>query len=61
MKHKEKWDFDEHYQIHEYYELDGKPGWTEEGFVTADTPEEMKEILQRMIADIDKHGVKDFD
>ena len=65
MRHKE--DEDEFLAVHEYYEFEsipgdgGKHGYTNSYFAPADTPEEMKEILQRMIADIDKHGVKDFD
>lgn len=64
MRHKE--DDEEYLAIHEYYHFESvsgskSHGWTEDYFVTAETPEEMKEILQRMIEDIDKHGVKDFD
>jgi hypothetical protein len=57
---------EEYFSIHEYYEFETVPGvvggfsWTKDHFAVADSPEEMVEILQLMIKDIEKHGVKDF-
>ena len=50
-----------YYAIHEYYpDIDGDD-WSEAPVdVTGDTIEEVKEVLQMMLADIEKHGVKDY-
>ena len=54
---------EEYFAIHEYYQLDGGGGgWTEAPVdVVGDTIEEVKEVLQMMLEDIEKHGVKDYD
>jgi len=48
--------------IHEYYTLhDGKEAWTAKPVpIEADTPEDLRAALQRIIADLDQHGVRDF-
>ena len=53
---------EEYFAIHEYYpDIDGD-GWTEAPVdVTGDTIEEVKEVLQMMLADIEEHGVKDIE
>lgn len=51
-----------YYAIHEYYEMDDGPRWTDfPSEVTGDSVEDVKETLTRMLADIEKHGVKDYD
>lgn len=51
-----------HYAVHEYYEMDDGPGWTEKpANVTGDSIEDVKKMLQMMLNDIEKHGVKDYD
>ena len=51
-----------YYAIHEYYPGQDGDGWTEAPVdVTGDSIEEVKEVLQMMLADIEKHGVKDYE
>jgi hypothetical protein len=61
MRHKS----DNLYAIHEYYpEGDGcdGDGWTVNPVcVDGDSVEEVKQVLQMMLEDIEKHGVKDYD
>ena len=55
---------DDFYAIHEYYQLPDavKNGWTEYPVtIQGDSPKEVKEILLMMLADLEKHGVKDYD
>ena len=60
---KHTYDFgDPVYSVHEYYPLDSElSGWTENPVsVSADSAEEVKEMLLRMISDIDKYGVQEI-
>jgi hypothetical protein len=51
-----------YYAIHEYYPDRDGDGWTEVPVdVTGDTIEEVKEVLQNMLEDIEKHGVIDYE
>jgi len=52
-----------YYAIHEYFDIDGKAGWTENPVVdvSAESVEELKKMLNLMLKDIDKHGVKDYE
>lgn len=59
MRHKkgdEEW-----YGVHEYYELDGKAGWSVTPVITADSVEELKQDLKMIEQDIYRHGVKDYE
>lgn len=50
------------YGIHEYYKLATGDTWTEEPVpVVAESPEELKAILEDMLRDLETHGVKDYD
>jgi hypothetical protein len=50
-----------YYAIHEYYNMDDGPGWTESPVeVTGDSVEDVKKALMLMLNDIDKHGVKNY-
>ena len=50
------------YGIHEYFNMNDDNAWTEQPVrVSGETPEEVKKILGRMLRDIDRHGVKDYD
>jgi len=50
-----------YYAIHEYYEMDEGPDWTESPVdVTGNSIEDVKESLLLMLKDIDKHGVKSY-
>jgi hypothetical protein len=52
----------DYYAIHEYYPDKDGDSWTEAPVdVTGDSVEEVKEVLQMMLADIEKHGVKDYE
>lgn len=48
--------------IHEYYTLhDGKEGWTARPVpIEAETVEDLRKALAQIIADLDQHGVRDF-
>ncbi len=50
------------YGLHEYYPIDDEdgPAWTENSIVFDETLEGLKEVLHRMLRDIDKHGVVDY-
>lgn len=51
-----------YYAVHEYYEMDEGPGWTENPVdVTGDSIEDVKKMLLLILNDIDKHGVKDYE
>jgi len=53
---------DTYLAIHEYYPDKDGDGWTEAPVdVTGDTVNEVKEVLQMMLEDIEKHGVKDYE
>ena len=61
MRHKNVVTGEDYYAIHEYYPDKDGDGWTEAPVdVTGDTIEEVKEVLQGMLEDIEKHGVKDY-
>ena len=50
------------YAIHEYYSLEDGDGWTESPItIVGDDVEDVKKMLQMMLDDIDKHGVKDYE
>ena len=53
------------FAIHEYYPSDDGSdalGWTESPvFVDGESVEEVKQVLQAMLEDIEKHGVKDYE
>ena len=50
------------YAIHEYYPLEDGDGWTEQPIpVDGESVEEVKQVLQMMLEDIEKHGVKDYE
>lgn len=52
----------DYYAIHEYYPSEDGDGWTEDPvFVDGDSVEEVKRVLQMMLEDIEKHGVKDYE
>ena len=51
-----------YYSIHEYFELDDGPAWTDDPVsVTGCSIEDVKKALMLMLHDIDKHGVKDYE
>lgn len=50
-----------YYAIHEYYEMDEGPGWTENPVdITGNSIKDVKKSLMLMLQDIDKHGVKTY-
>lgn len=51
------------FAIHEYYNLhDGREAWTVRSVpLEANTPEELRAALHKMIADLDRYGVRDFE
>jgi hypothetical protein len=52
---------DGYYAVHEYYEMDDGPGWTENPVtVDGNSIEDVKKMLLLILKDIDKHGVKDY-
>ena len=52
----------DYYAIHEYYPMKDGDGWTETPVVVdGHSVEEVKEVLQMMLEDIEKHGVKDYE
>lgn len=48
------------YGIHEYYELECGESWTEVPSLSADSVEELKDILKLMEGAIYKYGVKEY-
>ena len=51
-----------YYAIHEYYPSEDGDGWTEDPvLVDGDSVDEVKWVLQAMLEDIEKHGVKDYE
>lgn len=62
MKSKDSLYGEDVYSIHEYFELDDGPAWTEEPVgVTGNSIKDVKKALMLMLHDIDKHGVKDYE
>lgn len=51
--------------VHEYYPSDGGAGWTKEPIsivsIVEDDVEDVKKMLQMMLNDIDKHGIKSYE
>jgi len=51
-----------YYAVHEYYDMDDGPGWTEDPVtVDGNSIEDVKKMLLLILKDIDKHGVKDYE
>ena len=51
-----------YYAVHEYFEMDDGPGWTENPVtVDGNSIEDVKKMLLLILKDIDKHGVKQYD
>jgi hypothetical protein len=51
-----------YYAVHEYYEMDDGPGWTENPVtVDGNSIKDVKKMLLLILKDIDKHGVKQYD
>lgn len=48
------------YGIHELYKTDGGEFWTEVPSLSADSVDELKDMLKLMESAIYKHGVKDY-
>jgi hypothetical protein len=62
MKRKSSISDEDYYAIHEYFDLDDGPAWTENPVVVdGESVEDVKKALMLMLHDIDKHGVKDYD
>lgn len=59
MRHAEEGE--EWYGVHEYYLMEDGPAWTENPLISGDSVAELKEILLRMLSDIDKRGVIDYE
>ena len=52
----------EFYAVHEYYELDTGPSWTENPVtVDGESKSDVVWMLKAILGDIEKHGVKDYD
>lgn len=49
------------YSLHEYYCIEGDTAWTEIPTIEGSSVKELKETLQRMLQDIDKHGVINYE
>ena len=53
--------YGDYYAVHEYYELDTGPAWTENPVtVDGESKSDVIWMLEQMLIDIDKHGVKDY-
>ena len=51
-----------YYAVHEYYNMDDGPGWTENPVtVDGNSIKDVKKMLLLILKDIDKHGVKQYD
>ena len=51
-----------YYAVHEYYPLDDGPAWTENPVtVDGESKSDVVWILNAILKDIEKHGVKDYD
>ena len=63
MRHKDE-DGVPLFAIHEYYTLEDGDEWTEQPIFVdgeSESMEEVKQVLQAMLEDIEKHGVKDYE
>lgn len=51
-----------HYAVHEYYELDDGPTWTEDPvIVDGESIDEVRRVLIYILKDLETHGVKDYE
>ena len=51
-----------YYAVHEYYELDTGPAWTESPVtVDGEDVDDVKRMILCILKDLDTHGVKDYD
>ena len=58
---KRDFDGEDNYAIHEYYQLDHGYSWSNDPVsIDGDSIEDVKKMLQMMLNDIEKHGVKDY-
>lgn len=53
-------DSSEWYGVHEYYDLSGTPAPSITPIVTGENEQDVIWSLQMMLADIEEHGVKDY-
>ena len=63
MRHKDE-DGDMCLAVHEYYPMEDGDGWTDRPVfvdVGCKSVDDVKEVLQAMLKDIEKHGVKDYE
>ena len=52
----------EYYGVHEYYEFENtEVSWSITPLLTADTLEDLKQMLKIIEQDIYRHGVKDYE
>jgi hypothetical protein len=59
---KRNFDGVDNYAIHEYYQLDRGDGWSNDPVsIDGESIEDVKKMLQMMLNDIEKHGVKDYE
>ena len=62
MKHTTPDDEYVYYGVHEYYELETGPAWTEKPVtVDGESKAEVVQMLDNMLRDIWKHGVVDYE
>lgn len=62
MKHKNLRSGEEYYAVHEYYDLQDGPAWTENPVtVDGESKSDVVWMLKAILGDIEKHGVKDYD
>ena len=48
--------------VHEYYTLEDGGSWTEKPVdISGDSVQDIKESIQMILNDINKHGVKDYE
>ena len=51
-----------YYAVHEYYELEEGPAWTENPVtVDGESIDDVRRMLICILKDMDTHGVKDYD
>ena len=51
-----------YYAVHEYYDLETGPAWTENPVtVDGESKTDVVWMLKAILGDIEKHGVKDYD
>ena len=57
MKHS-----DDRYAIHEYYVMNNASSWEKQPTrIDGDSVEDIKKMLQMMLNDIDRHGIKSYE